>query len=217
MVANSAAASSDFGSVTQTQANVSGAWFGSPALLSNGLASYTDAMGSPTKSVQSQLVNATSTPNTVAALNKSLASIFGAGVMGANDASITGTRQYTESTEHVFNLSGSHTFTLGLLNLASYGSGFSSLTFTVKDGATTLLSDKFTSLSAAQKFFTDDPLSLGTFKGSVDLTMSLQVTANKIEGTGISYVLADAAAPAAAAQPAAIVIGRSGVDAGYRQ
>lgn len=103
------------------------------------------------------------------------------------------------------------------LNLASYGSGFSSLTFTVKNGATTLLSDKFTSLSAAQKFFTDDPLSLGTFKGSVDLTLSLQVTANKIEGTGISYVVADSAAPAAAAQPASIVIGRSVADAGYRQ
>ncbi len=78
----------------------------------------------------------------------------------------------------------------------------------MKDGSTTLLSRGFTSLSAAQKFFADDPLSLGTLSGNVDLTISYKLTATAPEGAGISYVLADHAGTAtvakAATQPAAI-------------
>jgi hypothetical protein len=119
--------------------------------------------------------------------------LFGAGVLGANySTTSTGTVQYTASTHYVFDLTGSNTISLGLLSFASYGGGFSSLSFTVKDGAATLLSHGFSSLSAAEKYFTDDPLSLGTLSGNVDLTITYKLTAKTPEGAGISYVLADA-------------------------
>jgi hypothetical protein len=54
------------------------------------------------------------------------------------------------------------------------------------------LSDKFTSLSAAQTFFTDDPIALGNLTGAVDLTLTYKLVANAPEGAGISYVIADA-------------------------
>jgi hypothetical protein len=136
-------------------------------------------------------------------------------VLGANYSATSGTVKYSASTEDVFNLSGSNTITLGLLNLGSYGKGFSSLSFTVKEGATTLLTDSFTSLAAAQTFFTDDPVSLGKLSGPVDLTLSYQLTANQAEGAGISFVLADAPA-ASGAKPSATAMARQTIIAGLR-
>jgi hypothetical protein len=75
--------------------------------------------------------------------------------------------------------------------LSAYTGGFSSLKFTVSEGQKTLVTDTFTSLSAAETNFTDDAMPLGKMKGAVDLTISLSLTATSAEGAGISYVLAD--------------------------
>jgi hypothetical protein len=89
-------------------------------------------------------------------------------------------------------LTGTNTIMIGLLNIATYGSGFHNLKFTVSEGSTTVLSDNFVNLAAAKTFFTDDPLSLGTITGNVAVTLSFQLTATKVMGAGISYALADA-------------------------
>ncbi len=150
-------------------------------------------MGLPSSSVQAALVNATVAPVVTAALAANGASIFGAGVLGANfQASGTPTLAYTVTNNHEFNLNGTNSFTLGLLTMGTYNSGFKSLAFTLSDGSATLLSDKFTSLSAAQAFFTDDAISLGKLTGAVDLTLTYKLVANAPEGAGISYVIADA-------------------------
>jgi hypothetical protein len=197
-VAANASAPSNIGTVsTQTMATVAGGWFGSPTNSSNGQTSYAQAMGSPTAAVQSAIVNS-STPNTQAALAGS--SIFGAGVLGANYTASSGSVQYTASSEHVYNLSGSNTITIGLLNYGGNSTlALSSLSFTVKEGSTTLLTDSFSTLAAAETFFNDDPLSLGKVTGPVDLTLSYQLTENQPGGFGVSYVLADAPAGGAVA------------------
>jgi hypothetical protein len=150
-------------------------------------------MGSPSASVQSNYL-VSPTLNTVVynSLHSSGSSVFGAGVLGANySTTSTGTNVYTATNTHEYNLSGDNSFTLGLLTMGAYNSGFTSLTFTVAEGATNLLTKTFTSLSAAQTYFTDDPVSLGNITGAVDLKLSYTLTAAAAQGAGISYLVAD--------------------------
>jgi hypothetical protein len=105
------------------------------------------------------------------------------------------------------NLTGSNSVTLGLLDVGSYGSGFSSLALTVTNGSTTLLSKTFSTLSAAQSYFTDDPISLGTLTGNLNLTVTTKLTATGSNGVATDFLIGSAAAGgAAAAQPALIRI-----------
>jgi hypothetical protein len=181
-----------------TEANIGGNWFGNPVNYSNGYAAYGLSLGSPTAGVQTNYL-ASPTLNAVVynSLQASGSSIFGAGVLGANYLGATGTRTYTTSNTQEYSLSGNNAFTLGLLSLGAYGGGFSSLSFSVTEGATTLLSKSFTSLSAAQTYFTDDPVSLGDLSGAVDLKLTFKLTASAVEGAGISYLVADAPASTA--------------------
>ena len=90
-------------------------------------------------------------------------------------------------------MTGTNAVTLGLLGINSYGgaSPFTSLTFTVQNGATSLLSKTFTSLTAAQTYFNDDPLALGNLVGAVSLKETISVTEKTAGGIGVSYVVAD--------------------------
>jgi hypothetical protein len=178
---------------TLTEANIGGNWFGNPVNTSNGYAAYGFGMGLPTASVQvNDLTSPTLNPVVYNSLAASGSSIFGAGVLGANYLGATGSRTYTASNTQEYSLSGSNAFTLGLLSLGAYGSGFSSLSFTVTEGTSTLLSKSFTSLSTAETYFTDDPVSLGDLSGAVALKLTFKLTASTAEGAGISYLVADA-------------------------
>jgi hypothetical protein len=191
---------------SRTQANIGGSWFGNPGTSSNGYAAYGFAMGAPSASVQSSyLVSPTLNTSVYNSLQSSGSSVFGAGVLGANySTSSTGSYTYTATTAHEYTLSGTNSFTLGLLSIGAYNSGFTSLTFTVAEGATSLLTKTFTSLSAAQTYFTDDPVSLGHITGSTDLILTYKLTATAPEGAGISYLLADAPVAAPAARSAQV-------------
>ena len=133
-------------------------------------------------------------PTVYNSLQSSGSSIFGAGVLGANYSSTsTGSYTYTASNTQDYNLTGANSFTLGLLTMGSYNTtGFTSITFTVAEGSTTLLTKTFTSLSSAQTYFTDDPVSLGDITGDVDLKLTYKLTASATLGAGISYLVADA-------------------------
>jgi len=114
--------------------------------------------------------------------------------LGTNYSSTsTGTITYTISNTQNYNLTGTNAVTLGLLSINSYGgaSPFTSLTFTVQNGATSLLSKTFTTLAAAQTYFNDDPLALGNLVGAVSLKETLSVTEKAAGGVGVSYVVAD--------------------------
>ncbi len=189
VIADATAPTSVAGVSAKTAANVAGSWFGNPIAGSNGYATYADSMGSPTQAVQTQIL----TSNVDASLTASKSSVFGAGELGANySSSSKGTVTYTASNTYDFALTGTNKYTLGLLNIAAYGSGFQSLSFTVTDGSTTLLTKSFTSLTSAKTYFTDDPVSLGSLSGKANLTVSYKLTADAAEGTGITYVVGDA-------------------------
>jgi hypothetical protein len=75
--------------------------------------------------------------------------------------------------------------------MGAYSGGFTSLTFSVTEGSTTLLTKTFTTLSSAETYFTDDPVALGNLTGSADLTLNFKLTASTPKGAGISYLVAD--------------------------
>jgi hypothetical protein len=156
-------------------------------------------MGQPTASVvQNNLVSATLNPVVYNSLLASGSTIFGAGVLGANYSSSTvGAATYRVSNTQTYTVSGSNSYTLGLLTMGAYGAGFSSLSFSVSDDGTTLLAKRFTNLARAENYFTDDPLSLGNLAGTANLKVSFTLTGTMAEGAGISYVLADGVAPPA--------------------
>jgi hypothetical protein len=68
----------------------------------------------------------------------------------------------------------------------------------VAEGATTLFTKSFSTLSQAQAYFTDDPVVLGNLTGPIDLTLTYKLTANAPEGAGISYLVADGPAVSSA-------------------
>ncbi len=121
---------------------------------------------------------------------------FSINVVSAESAS------YTATTEHVYELSKVNFLQLDLLNIGSYGAGFSTLTLSVANGTKSLVTKTFTTLSAAQTYFTDDPvIQIQPQTGPVDLSMSFKVTGTKVGGAGISYLWAEApTAPSGAAK-----------------
>ncbi|WP_170201209.1 hypothetical protein, partial [Ideonella azotifigens] len=128
-------------------------------------------------------------PNVTAAVSGG--SVLGLGSLGANySASATGNRSYSASSTYNFSLASNSNLTLGLLGMTAYNGGFTSMNFSVVSGATTLISTSFTTLASAQTYFTDHPLSLGTFvAGANNLVISFSLTAAAAKGADIGYVL----------------------------
>jgi hypothetical protein len=79
-----------------------------------------------------------------------------------------------------------------LINDQSFGSGFDSLDFNVVENGTTIFDQKFTTLSAAQAFFTNDALDLGTLPSGpnqvIDFNFSLTTSASGA-GFGAQFLL----------------------------
>ena len=101
------------------------------------------------------------------------AGIFGAGVLGAAYATgASGAQEYIDTetfTLNGYNLGGH--LILGLLDTQTSGSGFSSLVFTVTVGGVTKVTQSFSTLAAANAFFSNDAIDLG----AVATTAGLQV------------------------------------------
>ncbi len=67
---------------------------------------------------------------------------------------------------------------IGLFDATTLGAGFDSLTFTLVGDGQTLVSQTFTSLAAAETFFTDNPLDLGSLTSGAlsNPTLTLEAT-----------------------------------------
>jgi len=119
---------------------------------------------------------------------------LGLGSLGGSYGASASSRLYDASASYTFNLTSTRDLSLGLLGMTSYGGGFNSLRFSVTSGATTLVSDTFTSLSAAQAFFTDHAVNLGNFgAGSQTIVVDYALTASAPKGADASYLLSSLA------------------------
>ncbi len=175
---------------------------------------YSTAAALPNAAAVTQILGATH-----ANVSNALAgnTVLGAGLLGANYATFgpSGSFTYTSSAEFIENFTGSSNLTLGLLDIGAYGNGFDSLSFNVKDGSTTLLSQTFNTLSSAQAFFTDGVQSLGVLPGNEFnyLTLSYSLTASAAEGAGITYIIGSAPAPAPVPVPSSWLLMVGGLGA----
>ena len=95
--------------------------------------------------------------------------MLGAGVQGGYfESDSTGKQTYSGSIDWTINATGlSGDLIAGLITNQSFGTGFSSLQFNISVGGTQVVGQNFITLAAAQSYFNDHALDLGTF-GTVD-------------------------------------------------
>jgi hypothetical protein len=196
---------------TVSQADIAGTVFGFNGTLEN---SYSFATGLPNAAFVSSIL--ASNPNIDAALGTGQAAVFGAGVLGGFFvSSSTGSQTYQDSIDWTINptnLSGH--LVAGLIANQTFGSGFSSLQFSVNVGSTQVVNDTFTTLASAQSFFDDQALDLGSFATSANLAVDFNfklVTSSSGAGFGADLLLATTGghgSPIITA-PASVVIGQS--------
>ena len=102
--------------------------------------------------------------------------VFAAGVQGAyNPTHTAGSQEYISS--ETFTLNGSTMsghLILGLLDTQAFGSGFTSLAFTVTVGGVTDVSQTFSTLAAAKAYFANDAVDLGTFSSTNGLAVGIK-------------------------------------------
>jgi hypothetical protein len=167
------------------QAGGAGQTFANP-----GQTAYAFTVGDPDKAYTATLIGGEG--NIADAL---LGPIFGAAILGANYASGGESDTYTATSTIDFVYGGD--LTLGLIGDQQSGftggAGFESIEFTVLAGATTILSQTFSSLAAADSFFDDQVINLGSSYGpGVDLTFTYTLTADGPGGYGLDFVVGGA-------------------------
>ena len=112
--------------------------------------------------------------------------------------------EYTAQADYDFTTTSGETMYLNLLSNTSTGDGFDSLTFNI-DSSAGNYSYTFTSLAAAETFFTANPLDLGSvLAGSQYVDLYEYYTASETDPPGFSYNFDIADTPYTLPPPTAI-------------
>jgi hypothetical protein len=171
------------GTATTLAESNSGNQLGSSGFDGTNNNSYAFATEVPSSSLVTGILNANS--NLATALGNG--SVLGLATEGASySTTASGSRTYTSTIAWTLDTTAvSGHLIAGLINDQSFGSGFDSLDFNVVENGTTIFDQNFTTLSAAQTFFTNHALDLGTFTSRpnqvIDFNFSLTTSAS---GTG---------------------------------
>jgi hypothetical protein len=131
--------------------------------------------------------------------------VYGAGAQAgvyAPDATPGTTHVYSSSTQFNFTLAGSANLMVGLLGQQSLGAGFDLLKFVIDRNGSVVFSQTFSTLADAQGFFSDHALSLGSYAGLQELTLSAELTASGAGGFGFGYVVGTGSPVVAVPEPA---------------
>jgi hypothetical protein len=188
---------------TQSISNIAGDVAG---LDHSGLNSYAFTTALPDSSFVS---NAFAThPVVGSAFNAAGASVLGTAAQGAFYASdATGSLIYDSQAKFTFDTSHlSGDLLVGLLDHASFGAGFDSLTFSIAEQGLTVFNTAFTTFAAAEAFFDDRVLDLGssTVGPNLDLLFDFDLIASKGgNGFGEDFLLG-AASSAAVPEPSTL-------------
>ena len=179
LVTNVTASTNTSGAGTQTsqsEANVDGDF---PTVQGSTFSAYAFASGLPNTSQVDAVISANSNINAKLGSSNTHAVILGYGTEGSYATSASsGTQTLTSSQTYTLNAAGlSGNLILGLASPQS-GSGFTSLTITTKVGGATIAAGTQTvsTLTAAQTFFTNDAINLGTFSATNGLTVQITET-----------------------------------------
>ena len=168
--------------------------YGSGGLIPNGANAFAIGTGLPTVASVSAVLNGTLNGKGALTSNTNVwaqqaSFVAGAGLLGAVFPA-----NGTLGVEHDINTQLDYTFsvpsgkgttlTIGLLNgtifnglAGEFANAGDKLTFSVTDNLASIYSQTFTTLAAAEAFFTDDVLTLGTFTGTNDIGINLDLVA----------------------------------------
>jgi hypothetical protein len=188
---------------TQSISNIVGVVAG---LDHSGLNSYAFTTALPGSSFVS---NAFATHPTVAsAFDAAGASVLGTAAQGAFYAiDATGSRTYDSQARFTFDTSHlSGDLLVGLLDNASFGAGFDSLTFSIAEQGVTVFNTAVTTLAAAEAFFDDRVLDLGssTVGPNLDLSFDFDLVASNVgNGFGEDFLFG-ATSSAAVPEPSTL-------------
>jgi hypothetical protein len=131
------------------------------------------------------------------------ATVLGTAAQGALNSS---SRTFDSQVRFTLDTSGlSGDLLVGLLDHASFGHGFDSLTFSIVEQGVTVLSTAFGSLSAAEAFFDDRVLDLGSFTSgsTLDLSFNFELVASSV-GNGFGEDFVFGATPGAVPEPSTL-------------
>ncbi len=152
-----------------------------PGFSGPAVSDYAFALGFPANpTALSPLIADTLAANAAidAQLGGANAMFFGYGTQGATATTAASGPQTLTSTEQ-FTLNGAAAdgdLIVGLVGNTSFGTGFTSLTFTVAVGPTQVENQHFDTLASAQAFFSDNALDLGAIPETDGLLVSLSLT-----------------------------------------
>jgi len=126
-----------------------------------------------------------------------LGPVLGAAILGANYAPDGGGESDTYTATSTIDFVYGGDLTLGLIGDQESGfadgAGFESIEFTVSADETTILDKTFSSIAAADSFFDDQVINLGSSYGpGVDLTFTYALTADGPGGYGVDFVVGGA-------------------------
>ncbi|RBP17116.1 putative secreted protein with PEP-CTERM sorting signal [Roseiarcus fermentans] len=146
---------------------------------------------------------------------------IGGGVMSAGATECCGARNYSDEADFTFATGARERLSLTLLDTIAAGSGFASARFTVTVDGRAAVADRFTSLRAAERFFSGRTLDLGVVRrGGRTVAVSFALTPDAdvvmpAGGFGFDYSLQDPAVPEPATW-AMLLIGFAGLGRAMR-
>jgi hypothetical protein len=165
------------------------------AFSNSGETAYAFSTGLPDKAYAATLIDGAS--NVASALLGPQDAVFGTAVLGANNVFVGVSQTYSASSTFDFGYPGD--LLLGLVDdqVSGFagGQGFQSLEFTIAADGVEILDKTFLNLAAAESFFRDDVIDLGSNLGpDVDLTFGTTLIADGSGGFGFDFALGGAVA-----------------------
>ena len=184
-----ATASSEGTAATDAIAQAGGA---GQAFANPGQTAYAFTVGNPDKAYATTLIGAAGNVS-----DGLLGPILSAAILGANYASDGGGESDTYTATSTMDFVYGGDLVLGLIEDQQSGftdgAGFESIEFTVSADGATILDKTFTSLGAADSFFDDQVIKLGSSYGpAVDLMFTYTLTADGPGGYGLDFVVGGA-------------------------
>ena len=186
------AAVAQVGSTATTNAIAQGGGSG-PAFVNPGQTAYAFSTALPDKAYAASLIDGAS--NVAGALLGPRDMVFGTAILGANYATDGGGVSHTYSGSATFDFGYGGDLMLGLIDDAGFpdGLGFQSMEFTILDNGVEILDLTFESLAAAESFFHDSVINLGSNLGpDIDLTFGYNLVADGSGGFGFDFAVGGA-------------------------
>ena len=188
------------------------------AFANPGQTAYAFSAGLPDKTYVTTLVGGAS--HVTDALLGPRDAVFGAAILGANYAPDGGGQSHTYSAAATFGFDYRGDLLLGLIdnqqNGFDNGLGFQSMEFYVDGNGSDVFDVKFGNLAAAESFFSDTVINLGSYAGpGVDLTFGYNLVADGSGGFGMDFAFGGAVPEPS--KWAMMLLGFAGLSyAGYR-